>query len=746
MKKKLKFFISFLLICLFINVPSVSIDTETEKIYYSQVVLADETTDESDLEIQTQPPTDDTQEIYNRYKDNSFSLMNKEFSGINKINQFMQNFFLTIKNFLFGAVVFIGKFNVMLVNSLFNLNIANAIKEPIQQMSLVISNNMIGIASTIGVLVIAIFMIVKLISTGQTGQAVKVFFIGLLSFIVLTAYNNPTTNKYFFDGIIEVDNQIENAFAGINPQFSDNDSEADSVGEKIGADVFRTNIYEPYLYFNYGTTDTTEIRKKTVEYKGKEYERIGALLDNDSSSEKQIKFIEKVTDYEVDDLKNNSPSYKSASAQSFTAIAYLITNIIQTLIFGALGMIRLALQFLLIIIPLFLPIIMIVGMVLNGTSLLGNFFKGFMTISFLKASLSFITVIFTNYVSLAYTMDIETDNILEVILTRIAWIVAPVFVYLFRYLLGGIFSKTVRMSGGGLMNSFRHPRQASQQAKQMRQDKAQQKEQARKERQANRQTQKDVDNFDKWQKKKDELNKVQPKNAQFSEERHKNSQPNASSKEQDKDKLNKGAGTRDNNENEPSGEKDGSNQQQKRRNIRSERVERPNGANNTTYGTGVNAMKYNQSKVNQPTNSSNQGTSDNPSNIRAERVKQAQDKDNQRQSVETKGKVNPTKNSQSANRKQSARTERTSPNKPNPVKKESARNISTPSGAQRINRQTLPKKMNQPTVTNKPNSNRKALQTTRRTVKPVNNINPKTVSSNSKINKQTVKFTTPKKK
>lgn len=62
-------------------------------------------------------------------------------------------------------------------------------------------------------------------------------------------------------------------------------------------------MYEPYLLMNYGTSDVNKIRKKTVKYKDKEYDRINLLLDNDMNSEENNKLMEEVVNYESKDLK-----------------------------------------------------------------------------------------------------------------------------------------------------------------------------------------------------------------------------------------------------------------------------------------------------------------------------------------------------------------------------------------------------------------------------------------------------------
>ncbi len=51
------------------------------------------------------------------------------------------------------------------------------------------------------------------------------------------------------------------------------DQRAKSAGNLIASRVFTPMYYEPYLLMNYGTSDVNKIRKKTVKYKDKEYDR-----------------------------------------------------------------------------------------------------------------------------------------------------------------------------------------------------------------------------------------------------------------------------------------------------------------------------------------------------------------------------------------------------------------------------------------------------------------------------------------
>lgn len=546
MKKRIvTSWISFLLVMSFLVIPSFQLTTQY---HYEPVVSYAKDKDDTEKEaVQYVEGTDDKMEIYNRYKDNNFNLMNKAYEGLNPVNLFIQNALLAIKNFVFYLTFFIGKFNMFLVETLFNIDIASAISKPIQALSMELSKNLTGVASTIGLVAFTIFMLTRFFASGKVTEALKVLGLAILTFTVLAMFNNPASNEMIFNGVIEVDNQIENAFAGLNPNFTDEDNPEGTIGEKLSADILRTNIYEPYLFMNYGTANTEEIRKKTITYERKEYDRIGILLDNDSGSEDQIKMMEEITDIEVDDYKNNAPTYKSAGIQAFYALAYGATNLIQTGIFGILGLVRLALQFLLILMPFVLPILLVVGIFLHGSPLLANFFKGFLTVSFLKAGLSLATVVFTSYVSLAYTMEFGNSNILTVIITRLAWILAPIGLYFFRYFIGGLFSQNVRIMGGGLTNSLRHPMQAMQHANQYRQQQKEAKQKAREEAQKRREEQRKKKAAGGGDEK-DDLNRVKPKNSQFSNFRNRQQEsPDSSDKDlpSGKEDINKQPGNKE---------------------------------------------------------------------------------------------------------------------------------------------------------------------------------------------------------
>lgn len=439
--------------------------------------------EEKGFPVVNKPPAEDKDEIYRRYEQNSFSLMNKEFkSRLNKINEFRQNMDSMIKNWMWSAASGVGRFNARMVKGLFSLDLATQVKEPFQELSLDLANSLVNVATTFGLVMVAFFMVLKYATTGQFFEAVKIFGLAILTMISFAIFTDPKGNELFFDGVISIDHQLEKALAGVNPNFKpegqthfvpgqnvgeEGEEDDNDLANRLAAEVFYNNVYVPYLYMQYGTADEEEIREQAVEYNGQSFDRIGALLDNDSASEAQVAFVEDITDYEVDELGNTNPIYTNAFRWINLAFLYLITNALQFFIYGLLGIVRIAFQFLLVAIPVFFPIALLFAMLIQGKDVLGSYFKGLGTIMFIKGGISLLMVIFMSYVTLAYSvMNNHTTDPLDRIITFIAWILAPPFLWTFRRFLGIIFtpgpyaSKLSRMG-----TALRHPIQANRQAK-----------------------------------------------------------------------------------------------------------------------------------------------------------------------------------------------------------------------------------------------------------------------------------------
>ncbi|MES5414800.1 hypothetical protein ABVF54_10415 [Enterococcus mundtii] len=437
--------------------------------------------EEKGFPVENKPGTSDKDEIYQRYEDNSFSLMNKEFKSLNKINEFRQNLDSMIKNWIWSAASATGRFNARMVKGLFSLDLATQIKAPFQELSLDLADSLSNVATTFGIVMVALFMVIKYAMSGRIMDSVKVFLLAILTMTSFAFFSDPKGNDFFFDAVISIDHQLEKALAGVNPNFKPEGQtkfvpgqnagepggeDMNSLANRLAAEVFYNNVYVPYLYMQYGTADEAEIREKSIEYKGETFDRIGALLDNDSASEAQVSFVEDITDYEVDELGNTNPIYTNANRWATLAFLYTLTNILQFVIYVSLGIVRVAFQFLLIAIPVFLPVALLFSMIVNGKDILGSYFKGLGTIMFIKGGISLLMVIFMSYVTLAYSvMNTHSNDPLDRVIVFIAWIVAPPFLFVFRRFLAVVFtpgpyaSKLTRMS-----MALRHPIQANRQA------------------------------------------------------------------------------------------------------------------------------------------------------------------------------------------------------------------------------------------------------------------------------------------
>ncbi|MWO10718.1 hypothetical protein GQM99_24875, partial [Escherichia coli] len=151
-------------------------------------------------------------------------------------------------------------------------------------------------AGTIGISFTAIVMFVKFAGEGQLKKSFFVFLMTILVFTGLVILKDPKANNQLFNLAFSLDSTVETAFLKKTPvltteeeekynQASENEGEtADkkltTAGETIAASVFYSNVYEPYLLLNYGTTDINTIRKHKIFYNSKDYDRINLLLDN----------------------------------------------------------------------------------------------------------------------------------------------------------------------------------------------------------------------------------------------------------------------------------------------------------------------------------------------------------------------------------------------------------------------------------------------------------------------------------
>lgn len=430
--------------------------------------MSAEKTDENGVVITD--ATTDVDTIYSRYKDNSFELMTNEMesTSFTGIKESIVNATAILKNITWGGVKSTGQFNVEMVKYLFSMDIVNAIKQPFVNLMSSIARNMTTLAGSIGIAFVALLITFKFIGTQKLIQALKVFGMTILIFTGLAICSDATSANSFFDTIFNVDKVVENEFVKINPVLGDNSvpttttvkdkngndvqqeqsasERFTSTGELIGSRIFYTNVYEPYLLMNYGTTNAEKIREKQVEYESGEYDRINILLDNDVNTEENEKLHTAVTEYEADELNNRAIQYYNNLPNFFYGLFYLLVNIIQMLVYFVLCFLRLVIAVIQVfLLPVF-PILLFTGLFMTESNVFANYFKGFGFTVLIKGMIGFLCILFATFLSLGFQLSSAVDNPWQKILTILIYLLTPLGIWFFRSFLWGMLTGKVRLA------------------------------------------------------------------------------------------------------------------------------------------------------------------------------------------------------------------------------------------------------------------------------------------------------------
>ena len=455
-------------------------------------------------------PTTNVDTIYDTYKDNAFELMTKEKEKDSAfgVKEAITNASAAVKTFVWAGVKGLGEFNAVMVKTLFSMDIITAIKQPIMNLTSSIATNMLGIAGTIGIAFVFVILGVKFIGQQRYKRFFGIFLMTILIFTGLSVLKDANTSNSLFDMMFSVDKEVETAFVNINPVLGDvsvpmtekgkdkngneveqklsADQRAKSAGNLIASRVFYTNVYEPYLLMNYGTSDVNKIRKKTVKYKDKEYDRINLLLDNDMNSEENNKLMEEVVNYESKDLKNRSIMYYNNWTNTFYGLFYLVVNLIQTVVYFLLSFLRLIIAVIqLFLLPL-LPLLLFAGLFLTETNVFANYFKTFGMTIFMKGMVGFATIFFASFLSLGFQLSNQTENVWQKILTILIYLLTPLGLYVFRKFFANLVTGRVSLSDGvGFIgNPFGTEANMRRAAKEQKQENKERRKQAQEERKA----------------------------------------------------------------------------------------------------------------------------------------------------------------------------------------------------------------------------------------------------------------------
>jgi hypothetical protein len=438
---------------------------------------ADGTEKNEDGVIVLQAPKDDI-EIYTRYKDNNFQLITKEATSLTGLKAALLNITGSIKELVWSGLMNLGKFNTAMVRYLFGFDLDTAIKEPILNLTANLASGMLSLASSIGIIAVMVIMLIKYIGEQRISQAFKVFGMTMLIFVGLVTLSSSNRNNSLGTTIVNIDNLVESKFVTVNPVFSQDTKDVptsddstnntlQSAGDMISAKIFRTNVYEPYLTFVYGTSNEETIRQKSVQYKNENYDRIGILLDNDYDSADSEKIFDSVTKYEAEELKNRTISWKNNLSLAMQGLFYLVLNLAQTAIYFILCLLRLILILLRWVLFPLMPILLLFSMFITEINAFKNGARGFITVVGLKGLVAFAMVFVASYMSLGYGMAADIDDPFVKIVTIAIFLVTPVGLYFFRSIIGKLITGQLTMSdvGNVVRNPYRTARKMNKASK-----------------------------------------------------------------------------------------------------------------------------------------------------------------------------------------------------------------------------------------------------------------------------------------
>ncbi|KAF1294145.1 hypothetical protein [Candidatus Enterococcus leclercqii] len=417
-------------------------------------------------------PTTNKDEIYDRYKDNSFELMTKDYDeGFfgNKIKEAFVNLSGTLKNLTWGGVKGLGQFNTEMVKFLFSMDVITPIRGPMQKLTSSIATNMTSIAGTIGITVVVLVIGFRFFAEQNFKRVFQILLTTIVIFTGLAVCRDADSNDSLFAQLFNIDRAIETEFVKVNPVFGDENSMAAShtirdengrevevdydvnermknAGDLIASQIFYTNVFEPYLLMNYGTTNVETIRKKDIELDGASYDRIQVLLDNDVDTNENEKLHEEAMKYEADELSNKAIQYFTNLQNCFYGIFYIVVNLIQTLVYFVLAFLRLVIAVMQLFLMPLLPIMLFAGLFLIENNLAVNYFKGFGMTMLLKAMTGFLVIFFATFLSLGFSLSNAVDNPWQKILTILIYLLTPLGIWTFRKFLGGMLLGKVKLS------------------------------------------------------------------------------------------------------------------------------------------------------------------------------------------------------------------------------------------------------------------------------------------------------------
>ncbi|EAC9721721.1 hypothetical protein LL50_14840 [Listeria monocytogenes] len=431
--------------------------------------------------IKDKPVSDDPVTIYREYENFSFPLMTKESGSLNPMTKTIASMNVSMKSGTWEATKFVGTLNAKATGFLFDYDAMKPIKQPILNITNEMANSLLGVATTLGVMIMAVIMIVKFAMEQNFKQVLLVFLMAVLVVASMITMANPGRSKAIMNLATDLDTAVAGAFMNSNKALENGKENASAApGEKVAANIFKANVYVPYLINNYGTSDVNAINKKKIKYNSKEYSRLSLLMNNGDSDKVGEDFVSDVAKIEYDDLHNKNVAWEKSMSVAMINLFFLILNIVQFLIYFALFLLKSMLGFLLLFMFPLSIFILLFSMFSTQLNPFKNIAKGYFTVMLFKGAVSFLAFFYASYMMIAYRTSDAYNNVFIKIIVILLYVVMPLILYIWRTFLFSLILGVVtgqKMAPHRLAEQLRHPLKSSAEAKRDRKEKTKERRQ-----------------------------------------------------------------------------------------------------------------------------------------------------------------------------------------------------------------------------------------------------------------------------
>ncbi|EAD8646840.1 hypothetical protein AF450_14735 [Listeria monocytogenes] len=435
----------------------------------SSFVQAEET-------IKDKPVSDDPVTIYREYNNFSFPLMTKDSGSLSPVTQANASMAIAAKNGTWEATKFVGELNAEATGFLFDFDAMKPIRQPILDITNEMANSLLGVATTLGVMALAVIMIIKFAMEQNFKQVLLVFLMAVLVVTSMVTMGNPARSKAIMSIATDLDTGVAGAFMSNSKALeTGKDSSSASPGEKVASNIFKANVFVPYLINNYGTSDFDTINKKKIKYNNKEYSRLSLLMNNGDSEKLGEDFVSDIAKIEADDLSNKNVAWKKSMSTAIINIFFLLLNIVQFIIYFALFVLKSMLGFLLLFMFPLSILILLFSMFSTSLNPFKNIGKGYITVMLFKGAISFLAVFYASYMMIAYRTSDEYNNVFIKIIVILLYVILPVILYIWRTFIISLVIGLVtgqKVAPHRLAEQMRHPLRSSAEARRERRERA----------------------------------------------------------------------------------------------------------------------------------------------------------------------------------------------------------------------------------------------------------------------------------